>query len=219
MTNPLQENNRICFIQMPLLPARAKIAQPKHRGRREINSSHRVQGKFEIQIGMFSSYYKHWGFFYERCWLICIITTKLFGVMCVTAATTSCSLKKKRKQTVMQHCESSLNGKITNESTSHVSYGSHQSLSMPQSSGLGKQSRKSMMIGVMIVFICTWVAGEIPCHAPGSRNAKRCLTCGYLNRLHPSSLHSAWNTLTASPLLLTGIRHSNPALASTSVEF
>lgn len=60
VTNPLWENNRICFIQMPLLPARATIAQPKHRGRHEINSSHSVQGKFEIQIGMFSSYYKHW---------------------------------------------------------------------------------------------------------------------------------------------------------------
>lgn len=116
VTNPLWENNRICFIQMPLLPARAKIAQPEHRGRREINSSCRVQGKFEIQRGMFSSYYKHWIFFLGAALAYLYYYHKAFWSYVCKSSHDNLFLKKKKK-TAMRHRQSSLNSEITNEST------------------------------------------------------------------------------------------------------
>lgn len=103
-----KENNRIFFIQMPLLPARAKAAQPKHRGRHEINSSCRVQGKFEIQIGMFSSYYKHWIFFLRAALAYLYYYHKAFWSYVCSSSHNNLFLKEKKKKrnskkTVMQH--------------------------------------------------------------------------------------------------------------------
>lgn len=85
---------------IPLLPARAKTAQPKHRGQCEINSCHRVQGKFEIQIGMFSSYYKHGiSFFFVQAALAYLYYYhRAFWSYVCNSSHNNLFLKKKKKQ-------------------------------------------------------------------------------------------------------------------------